>query len=154
MKIITGYAALFFDAHNSGTEFEVAPSVFERIHPRAFDKTLRENVCVAAFNHDLNIILGKNSTRANTLKLSVDKIGLRYEITPPDSPNGANVLEAVKRGDVSGSSFAFVPTRQSFTEERRSGKTVLIRTIEELILYECGPVVSPAYAAASAEVTS
>jgi HK97 family phage prohead protease len=53
-------------------------------------------------------VLGRN--KSGTLRLSVDGIGLRYEIDPPDTQAARDLIESLRRGDVSGSSFAFLPT--------------------------------------------
>ncbi|EIQ76315.1 prohead protease, partial [Shigella flexneri 1235-66] len=51
------------------------------------------------------MLLGR--TRSGTLKLEEDETGLRFELTPPDPSTGRDVIELVKRGDISGMSFGF-----------------------------------------------
>jgi len=149
---ITGYAATFYRHGDPRTEYEVSPGVFERIDKRAFDATLKKQPVVSLFNHDSNVVLGRNSVAAGTLTLTVDGVGLKYIVDLPDSPNGKNVAEAIRRRDVVGSSFMFVPTRQRFEDTTRNGKPAVLRIIEELVLYECGPVCFAAYESTTAGV--
>jgi phage head maturation protease len=56
----------------------------ESVAPGAFRKTIKEADIRALWNHDPNIILGRN--KAGTLKLSEDETGLLTTITPPVLP--------------------------------------------------------------------
>jgi phage head maturation protease len=82
------------------------------------------------------------------LRLTEDDIGLRYEIEPPDTEQARGVLASVERGDVSGSSFAFIPTRTGIIEEE--GRTV--REVRAVELFDVGPVTYPAYPATTSGV--
>jgi len=94
------------------------------------------------FNHDPNYPLGR--TTAGTMRLSVRKDGLNYEI--PDMPKArADVLEAIQRGDVSGNSFAFSVAEEVWVEEDEN-RTKPHRIIQRVgTLYDVGPVTFPAY---------
>ena len=145
---IRGYGAVFYRAGDPGTEYQLLSDLYERIAPGAFDRAIREDDVRSFFNHDANIVLGRN--RAGTLKLSVDERGLIFEATPPDTQLVRDqVLAPLSRGDVSGASFMFDVLRQTWTEEQRGDRLVEIRTIEEVALHEVGPVVFPAYEAAT-----
>jgi HK97 family phage prohead protease len=144
---IVGYASVFYDPADPGTEYRLWSDVVERISPTAFDRAVREDDVRGLFNHDANQILGRNG--AGTLRLSVDKVGLRYEIDPPDTAQAAAVVEAIRRGDVTGSSFGFMPETTAFREEVRDGKTVTIVERESVRLFDVSPVTFPAYAAAT-----
>jgi hypothetical protein len=80
--IIVGYGSVFYREDDPGTEYELWRGFKERIGRSAFDSRLTDDVR-ALFNHDTNMVLGR--TTAETLKLSVDDVGLRYEIEPPDT---------------------------------------------------------------------
>jgi len=120
----------------------------EKIDPAAFNNVLDHDV-VAVFNHDNNLLLARNK---KSMKLSVDSVGLRYEFEAPNSPNGDNVLEAIERGDVVGSSFRFMPKSTKWEKSEVEGieedRTIL--EIENLI--DVGPVTFPAYPDATAEI--
>jgi HK97 family phage prohead protease len=143
---LVGYAAVFFDRSDpAGTELELSAYV-ERIAPGAFSRTIREDDVRALFNHDSDNLLGR--TRSGTLRLSVDSRGLRYEIDLPDTTVGRQVAALVRRGDVTGSSFAF-DTRDY--REYWEGST-RIRELTDLKLYDVGPVTFPAYSGTTAGV--
>jgi len=60
---------------------------------------------VALFNHDMNMVLARTSS--GTLKLNVTGNAMEYEFEAPNTTLGNDLLELVKRVDVSQSSFAF-----------------------------------------------
>lgn len=111
----------------------------EKIDPAAF-ATFQTDDVRGLFNHDPNMILGRN--KAGTLRLSVDSKGLRYEIDLPDNELGHRVADAVKRGDVSGSSFGFRKIRDRWEYDDEDNAT---RTLLEVELFDVSPVVYPAY---------
>src|SRR3990167_4007738 len=98
---ISGYAAVF----NKETTIGGMWGWREVIAPGAFDEAVDRDDVRALFNHDPNMLLGR--TLSETLALSVDSRGLKYEVMLPDTANARDVRTLIKRGDVSGSSFAF-----------------------------------------------
>jgi HK97 family phage prohead protease len=136
-----GYAAKF----NRKSE----PLPFrETILPGAFTRTLKSRNEIKAFvNHDTNMVIG--STRAGTLRLSQDEIGLMAEIDLPDTSYGRDLAVSVQRGDVSGMSFGFyVPKGGDMWNADYSE-----RTISEIALHEVSPVTGfPAYRSTTASV--
>lgn len=141
-SVITGYSAVFYSADRKGSEYQLWEDCVERIREGAFDRAIREgHDARALFNHDANNLLGRVSNK--TCRLSVDKIGLKYEIDiNMNDPDHARVVEKIKRGDLTGSSFAFRPLQTTW-EENENGDSV--RWITDLQLYDVGPVVYPAY---------
>ncbi len=148
--VIEGYGAVFYREGDAGTEYDVFGdgSLVERIMPGAFDRAVREDDVRSFFNHDPNLILGRRRPGAedNTLEISTNERGLFYRVTPPATRQ--DVIEAVARGDVNGSSFMFVPQRVTWIEEEDRW----IRQIEQVQLWEVGPVAFPAYEATSSEL--
>ena len=143
---IEGYGAVFHRADDAGTQYELFDGAVERIGRGAFDRAIDEGHDVRGlFNHDSNQILGR--TQAGTMRLSVDDVGLKYSIDLPDTQLARDVIESIERGDISGSSFAFVPTKVEWSEGRDNGPDV--RTIQDLQLFDAGPVTFPAYEAAT-----
>lgn len=134
---IVGYAAKFNSrSQNLGGFVEV-------IAQGAFDEVLEDDVR-GLFNHDRNFVLGRRA--AGTLRLEVDEVGLRYEITVPDTQTIRDlVLAPIQRGDVTGSSFAFrVPSDGANWDEDEDG--MVVRTITRFSrLLDVGPVTYPAY---------
>lgn len=146
---IVGYAAVFYREGQPGTEFRLWDDFYERIARGAFDRAISEkHDARGLFNHDMNHVLGRSS--AGTLAYSADEVGLRYEIELPDTSTARDLLTSIERGDITGSSFAFIPSRTTWTEDEDR----VIRTIEDLDLYDVGPVTFPAYEATSTGVRS
>lgn len=145
LGVIHGYAAVFYNPADKGTEYRLSADTFEQIGKHAFDRVISERQDVAGlFNHDVNKLLGRTSS--GTLRLSVDSRGLRYSIDLPDSPDGHNALESVRRQDLRGSSFTFYIADESYTKERRDGQWFVIRTILDVgKVDDVGPVTFPAY---------
>lgn len=146
---IVGYAAKFYRENDPGTEYQLFPGLAERIGETAFTRAIEERDDVRAlFNHDPRSILGR--LPAGTLKLSVDDVGLRYEIDPPDTQAGRDAITSIQRGDVDGSSFAFTVKRASWVEEEDRD----VRVLDDVQLYDVGPVTYPAYESATTGVRS
>jgi len=137
---IVGHAAVYYDGTDA-TEYKLWDGAVERIMPGTFDKAIKDNDVRALFNHDPNNLLGRTS--ADTLTLESDKRGLAYEITPGDTSIGNDVVTHIQRGDLQGSSFAFVVTDQDW----RTEDSVDIREIRGVELFDVGPVTFPAYEA-------
>ncbi len=135
---LEGYGAVFYDG-TPDTQFEIFADFIERIMPGAFDRALRDDDVRGLFNHNVDHVLGRTS--AETLKLSVDKVGLRYDIALGDTSIASDVLSHVSRGEVTGSSFSFLITDQEF----RTENGVDIREILGVELFDVGPVTFPAY---------
>lgn len=131
-----GYAAKF------NTLSELMWDFRETIAPGAFDDVLQDDVR-ALFNHDPNLILGR--LPAGTLRLSVDDVGLLYEVDLPDVDYARNLAVSIERGDVTQSSFAFSLALEGDKLEKKADGTYL-RTITKIErLYDVAPVTYPAY---------
>lgn len=150
--MIVGYAAVYYDPADAGTEFclydDGSTRVVERIMPGAFTKAVSEDDVRALFNHDADNLLGR--TRSGTLRLSLDQRGVRYEIDPPDTQTARDLLASLKRGDISGSSFAFDIRGEAI---RRDGNQY-VRELTDVKLYDVGPVTYPAYTGTDSGVRS
>jgi HK97 family phage prohead protease len=114
---IRGHAAVF----NSLSE-PLFRGIREVILPGAFTQTLEDNDDVRALvDHDPSKIIGR--TRAGTLKLREDAKGLFVDIDPAETTAGRDIVESIRRGDVSNMSFAFRTVQDQWRtvdgEERR-----------------------------------
>ena len=104
---------------------------------------------VCRYNHDSNMILG--TSQGGTLSLRTDRIGLEYEVLPPQAR--ADILELVERGDIQFSSFAFrVPPGGD--EWGTTDQNYPMRTLHEVQLVDVAPVLDPAYPDATAGLRS
>jgi len=144
VETVRGYAALF------NTKSSDLGGFIERIDPHAFDEVDLEDSVVALFNHDPSLILARSGGANATLRLGTDERGLWYEFTPPNSPNGQNLAEALRRGDITQSSFGFSIRSGEGEEwdwvEDEEGREHAFRTIKKIArLYDVSPVTYPAY---------
>ena len=137
---VVGYGAVFNSESNDLGGFR------EYIAPGAFDGRLEDDVRFL-INHDANLILAR--TTNGTLRLSVDEKGLRYEADMPNTSTARDLMELLKNGTISQSSFAFTVEEDSW--EIKDGMN--IRTIDKVSrLYDVSSVTYPAYDAASSSV--
>ncbi len=132
-RTIAGYAAVF------NADSEDLGGFIERIAPEAFDNVMGDDVRFL-INHDPNLLLAR--TTSGTLRLSKDETGLRYEVDLGGQSYATDLLESIRRGDISQNSFAF-------RVEKEEWKTVngqMTRTIKSLKkLSDASIVTYPAY---------
>jgi HK97 family phage prohead protease len=156
IKALSGYGAVFYRAGEPGSEYWLWSDLVERLMPGCFDRALKEDDVRSFFNHEPDSVLARRAFSANdTLKLSVDEIGLRYEIAYDATDNDhVKVFGKVRSGKVTGSSFMFVPTAETYRTETdpETKQRIDIVEVNEVRLYEVGPVVFPAYDATTSEV--
>jgi HK97 family phage prohead protease len=137
---LRGYAGKF------NTLSEPLGGFREQLAPGAFDKVLADDVrCL--FNHDPNQILGR--TLSGTCRIGVDGTGLFYDVDLPDTQTARELSAAVARGDISGSSFAFMVERGGDEWDEQDDGSIIrtIRTLRKLV--DVSPVTFPAYPDAS-----
>lgn len=120
---------------------------YEQIAPGAFDQVLQnpETDVRALLNHNPTMVLGRQS--AGTLRLSTDKEGLRFEVDLPDTSYANDLKELIRRGDVTGASFGFIPGEDS-VGRAPDGKQVRTHTSVARLL-DVSPVTWPAYEGAT-----
>ena len=82
------------------------------------------------------------------MTLTVDEKGLKYEFDAPNTDIGNRLLEHIKRGDISQSSFAFcIDPNDDEAETWESKDGVYFRTIKKIYkVFDVSPVWKPAYA--------
>lgn len=149
-QVIAGYGAVFWNSTKPGTQYRLSDNMVERIRPTAFHRAISEaHNARALYNHDSASLLG--TVASGTCRLSVDLRGLKYEIAiDPADPDHHRVLAKIKRGDLTGSSFAFRPTKISWGKDGSDD----VRWIEDLELFDVGPVTYPAYGGATTGLRS
>jgi len=115
----------------------------ERIAPGALTKTLKDGGDVLCrYQHEDEFLLGRTSS--GTLRLSVDEVGLLYEVDLPNTSYGRDLEALADRKDVQHSSFAFqlMPGGDDWS---LTPEGFPLRTLTELHLVDVAPVVNPAY---------
>ena len=143
---LTGYAAVFDQGADIGGMW------VEYVRKGAFDKTLQEADVRCLYNHDTNIVLGRNT--AGTLRLKTDKTGLYFECDLPDTGAAESLWESINRGDVTQCSFGFRTIKDRWYQEEiagtdSAGKPIKImrdaRELLEVQLFDVSPVTYAAY---------
>jgi len=140
-NVVVGYASVFNTLSNDLGNFK------EIISPDAFEGRLNDDVRFL-INHE-GLPLAR--TTNDTLKLTTDETGLRYEAKVANTSLGRDLLELMRNGTINQSSFAFVVDDDSW--EVKDG--VNIRTINKVSrLYDVSAVTYPAYEEASVALRS
>jgi hypothetical protein len=142
---IVGYAARF-DKWSVTLSDWSANGFVEQIDQRAFDGVDMTKV-VSSVNHDFSKILGRADK--GSLLLTIDDIGLKYELKVPNTTTGRDTLEDVRNGNLSGSSFVFTTESDKWVFKKDSPDERTVLKVGKLI--EVGPVNMPAYPDSSAQ---
>ena len=137
-RTVSGYAIRF----NEDSAFM---GFTERINPSALPASMLENADIFAyFNHDWSKVLARTP---NSLKLDLRNDGLYYEFEAPNTQDGNDLLEHIKRGEMYGTSFAFSLPEDGSGEvwTKQEDGTYMREIIMFDALYEISPVYTPAY---------
>ena len=107
---------------------------------------------IMCFNHNIDSILAR--TTSGTLTISTDDEGLRFEFEAPATTMGNDMLELVRRGDISKCSFKFTVEEDEWRYADKENKLEYDeRTIRKIgKLYDVSLVVYPAYSDTEAGV--
>jgi uncharacterized protein len=118
----------------------------ERIAPGAFTRSLKSRVDIRAYvNHNDELLLG--STRAKTLRIEDRAEGGWVEIDLPDTTWGRDIRTLTERGDITGMSFGFSTTKDTWSPDGSE------RTLVGAKLHEVSVVTGvPAYPQTTASV--
>ena len=137
---VSGYAMLF------DTE-SVYLGFYETISRGALTQELVDNCDVfARFDHDPSKVLARSNHGQGSLKLTVDERGLKYEFDAPNTALGDELLEYIRRGDMSKSSFCFALDPNDSCDKWEKRGNDYYRTINKITaIYDVSPVWSPAY---------
>jgi uncharacterized protein len=112
----------------------------EQFKKGAFADSLGKDDQRFLWSHDTSKVLGR--TKNNTLRLSEDDVGLRFELDLPDTTLGDDTFKSIKRGDVDGVSFGF---RMESHEIEEPDDDLMLRTVTKAKLLEVSAVAFPAY---------
>lgn len=135
-RTVEGYA-LLFNVSSDGLDIE------EVIEPGALDGVIERSNVFALLNHDERRgILARSKKGAGTLSLTVDGKGLRYRFEAPRTALGDELLEYLRRGEVTESSFAFSVAEDLWERKGESWKRTIKKFSE---LYDISPVYDAAY---------
>lgn len=138
---LSGHPAVFDQRADLGYFTEV-------VKPGAFADSIREDDVRALFNHESNLVLGR--TKNGTLQLNEDDTGLAMRCDVADTSVGRDVMELVRRRDVTQGSIGFIVRKQTFFKENDTW----VREIRQVQLFDVSPVTFPAYVGTDMNVRS
>ncbi len=157
---LIGYGALF--NHRSKLIYEFPDDYFyEEIREGAFDDVLNaDNLDVAlTYNHNQNEFIARYTRRngkviVDTLKLSVDNKGLRYEVDDlPNTTLSNDLYEQIQRGNLFESSFIFTVKREDIEFNEVEELDAPLRIINKInSLHDVSVVYNGAYDLTDVEV--
>lgn len=141
-RTLEGYAAVF-ECESEYLGF------YETISRGAItEELINKSDVVMCYNHDPEKILARSRNGEGTLHLEVDDHGLKFRFDVPDTSLGNDILTLVKRGDLSGCSFAFaIDPLDPNSEKWEEGEDGILRRYIHSIagLYDTSIVTYPAY---------
>lgn len=141
-RMVEGYAIVFNSESNDLGGFK------EIIDARALDGVIDKSDILCLLNHNEDKgVLARSKYGKGSLSLEIDDRGLKYLFEAPNTALGDELLEGLKRGDITTSSFAFTVGKDNW-EKREDGS--YLRTIVSIQeLYDVSPVYRAAYDATS-----
>lgn len=148
-RLVSGYAVVF-DTWSNDLGF------YEKILKGAItEDTIKRSDVICKLNHDDQKILARSKYGEGSLILEVDDKGLKYTFEAPRTQYGDELLEYLRRGDITGSSFAFTIEEDEFSYQwpfDKDADPVLCREVIKVDkLFDVSPVFSPAYEATSVQ---
>ena len=126
--IISGYSIVF--NVESVTMFD-GELFREIIAPEAVSKEMLDaSDIVMTMFHNRETILARSQYGKGSLSYAIDGMGVQFRFDTPDTSEGDKAVELVKRGDLTGCSFAFIPDFHSIEREEKDG--YVLRTIHKI----------------------
>jgi HK97 family phage prohead protease len=118
----------------------------EQFVDTAFDEALAESPDVLGlFNHSEDNVLSR--TTSGTLRLGKQPEGLGFAMDAPDTSLARDLMVLIRRGDISGASFAFSlrGPKDAAEEFRQEADGSYTRTVKNANIYDVSIVTRPAY---------
>lgn len=140
-RLVEGRAFLF-DTPSDGLPFR------ETILRGSMEGVLAKSDVFALLNHDQSRgILARWKGQPITLYLEIDTIGFRYWFEAPKTALGDELLEYIRRGEITESSFAFVVEED---EWKKGDDGIWERNIKKFAeIFDVSPVYNAAYSQTS-----
>lgn len=139
-RLVEGYAVVF------NSKSVDLGGFYEVIDENALEGVIERSDIVCLLDHDIKrgvLARYRNNSEHNSLTLSVDKKGLKFSFEAPKTSLGDEILEGVRRGDISSCSFAFTVDEDEFTKQSDGSILRTIKKIDEL--FDISLVYRPAY---------
>lgn len=154
-RTIEGYAVVFNQRSQLLFDWNCGRPVYEIIDAAAVDDSLlRSSDIQALLEHNINRMLARSRSGNGSLSLSVDEHGVKYSFDAPNTADGDYAIEEIKRGDLFGSSFAYLTDEEVNVSYAKDGDN-LIRTVKKIDqMFDVSIVSNPAYMGTSVEARS
>lgn len=139
-RLVSGYAVRFNEpSQNMG--------FIETISPTAITQdVINSSDIYAKMNHRDDVILARSRYGEGSLHLELREDGLFYSFEAPNTAFGDELLEHIKRGEISTSSFAFTVSESPKSERWFKEEGILKRTINKIDrLFDVSPTFEGAY---------
>lgn len=143
-RIVEGYAIVFnSQSEDLGFREVITPSAVT-------EDTINTSDVFCLFNHNPDKVLARCRYGEGSLSLSIDEKGLKYSFQAPNTELGNELIEHIRRGEIDGSSFAFIVSADEGSEVWENINGTTHRTINKIeCLVDVSPVWQPAYSATS-----
>lgn len=143
-RIIEGYAIVF------GAESQILCDGYGYF-VETIDRTALDEVKLKSFDirclleHNPERLLARWRNGEGTLELSINAHGLKYRFEAPNTTDGDTALELVKRGDIFGSSFAYLADEDSVVWGKKPDGTPTRHVTNIRYMEDVSLVSRPAY---------
>lgn len=155
-RTIEGYAVVFERESRIFYDPALKKTIQETIKRGAITQELLDRCDVKALlEHDKSRLLARCNAGAGSLTLTVDEIGVKYRFEAPNTVAGNDVVEYVKRGDLFGSSFAYLSNEGEDVKYQKRSDGVYLRDVYKIrYVGDISVVTDPAYMDTSVSVRS
>ena len=158
-RLIAGRPIVFGVRSHNLTPWSSTRVVYEILEPGCISReVLQKSDIILNLNHNSNVVnvLGRyrNNPDKDTLKLEMRGDGIDCECDLPETTAANDTLTLIKRGDITGMSFAFEDDWEDSengvsyekTNDIEDGKEVWLRHVKKITgLYDVAIVTHPAY---------
>lgn len=144
---LEGYAIVFGQESRIMFDLQKRRYFIEIIEPGAVTEELVRSCDIKALvEHNRERVLARSMNGSGSLSLSLDAHGMAYRFLLPATLDGDYVREGVKRGDLPGSSFAYLADEKEGVRYERRADGMLVRHVERIArLFDVSVVSDPAY---------
>ncbi len=155
-RTIEGYAVVFEQESQVIYNKQKRNFFIEVIKRGAITDELLQNCDIKALvENDRSRLLARSFKGKGSLELSVDDHGVKYRFVAPNTADGDYAVEMIRRGDVFGSSFAYLTNEGSNVEYKRLENGLALRQVNKIdMLFDVSPVADPAYMGTEVSVRS
>lgn len=153
-RMIEGHAVVYGVRSVNLTPWSSIRDVYEVMEPGSISQELldRSDVVLTAF-HNNQKIMGRCTKGKGTLRMELDGKGLKISCELARTQTGDEMLELIRRGDVSGMSFAYTTNEEDSENcvsyerlEDKNGREQWLRHVKQVTgLYDVTIAGHPAY---------